>query len=88
MRVCPNIIIRMTEGSARIAAAPTSQPTNGCPTERNVQASASFEHTTALSWIAAQACDSAGVPGSSTVWPGPNTGCAPTVPITPAATSM
>ena len=47
MRVWPNIIIRMTEGSARPAARPIRLPIWGQPISRSVQASASFEQTTA-----------------------------------------
>jgi hypothetical protein len=46
MRVCPNIIIRMTEGSARPAASRSRLPICCQPISRRVQASASFEQTT------------------------------------------
>src|SRR3546814_3760172 len=49
MRVCPNIIIRITDGSARPAASPMRFPIWVQPISRNVQASASFEQQTAAS---------------------------------------
>ena len=45
MRVCPNIRIRMTEGSARKAAMPSQLPTPDQPIMRSTCASASFEQT-------------------------------------------
>ncbi len=45
-RVCANIIMSTTDGSANPAASPSTLPTPGWPMARNTCASASLEHTT------------------------------------------
>ena len=78
-RVCANIIMSTTDGSAKPAARPSTLPTPGWPMARSTCASASFEQTTGsvasakvLHWAT-----SSGEPGCRASPFGPNTGCAP-----------
>ncbi len=85
MRVWPNIIMRITDGSAMIAATPIQLPIWVKPSTRSTCASGSLLHTSASE--PTQAAAMAGVPGSSGRPSAPSIGCAPTEPAAPYPTS-
>ncbi len=89
-RVCPNIMISTTDGSAITAARPTSRPTPDQPSVSSTWTRASLEQTSGSS--APPATTDAHRPAISadpgdSAAPLASCGCAPIVPIAPAATA-